>query len=534
MHVHKIKAFFILGVCLFGILTALPNILPDPKLASWPDFLPRDKVSLGLDLQGGSSLLLEVDVETALKDNMEAVLDEIRAIFRNEKIGYRQLRVRDLGIMIELRDPQDVERAYQALSRFNQSFKISTQSSGHITLDLLETAVKERRRGAIDQSIEIIRRRIDEMGTKEPSIQRQGENHILVQLPGVDDPKMARELIGKTAKLTFRLEHPTASMEDALKGYLPKDADLLYEEVVDNNGVVHQIPLILQKKVIITGDMLLDAQAGTHPERNTPVVNFKLDAVGARKFGEATRDNVKRRFAIILDNKIISAPVINQHIPGGAGFIEGHFTRKTATMLSSLLRAGALPAPLEVLEERTVGPDLGADSITAGEKATIIAVVGIVIFMFLAYGFFYGGVANIALALNLVFLIGALSLMGATLTLPGIAGIALTLGMAVDANVLIFERIKEELRLGHPVVAAIRAGYERAMATIVDSNVTTLIAAGLLYHFGTGPVRGFGVTLAVGILISMFTAISVTRLLAVLWLNWQGSKGMTFGIKDKK
>lgn len=533
MHIHKVKAFFILSLCLFGLLTALPNILPESKLQSWPDFLPRDKINLGLDLQGGSSLLLQVDVETALKDNMESMVDEIRTIFRKEKIGYRQLKTQGMGIAIELRDSQELDRARKALGRF-EGFKISTQNSGHITLELMEEAIKERQRNAIDQSIEIIRRRIDEMGTKEPSIQRQGEDRILVQLPGVDDPKIARELIGKTAKLTFRLEHPTASIDDALKGRLPKDADLLYEEITDNNGRVHQLPLVLQKKVIINGDMLLDAQAGTHPERNTPVVNFKMDSVGARKFGEATRDNVKRRFAIILDNKIISAPVINQHIPGGAGFIEGHFTRKSANMLSALLRAGALPAPLEILEERTVGPDLGADSIAAGEKATIISIIGIVIFMFLVYGIFYGTVANIALTLNLVFLVGALSIMGATLTLPGIAGIALTLGMAVDANVLIFERIKEELRLGHPVVAAIRAGYDRAMTTIIDSNVTTLIGAGLLYQFGTGPVRGFGVTLAIGILISMFTAISLTRLLALSWMNLQGTKGMSFGIKGRK
>ncbi len=526
--------FFILGLCLFGLLTALPNIMPESKLQSWPDFLPRSKVSLGLDLQGGSSILLQVDVATALKDNMDSTLDEIRTVFRKEKIGYRQLRVQGIGIEIELRDPKDQDAAYKAItSRFRGDFKVSNQN-GHITLELSEEAIKERRRGAIDQSIEIIRRRIDEMGTKEPSIQRQGDDRILVQLPGVDDPKMARELIGKTAKLTFRLEHPTASTEDALQGRLPKDAELLYEEITDNNGTVHQVPLVLMKKVIINGDMLLDSQAGTHPERNTPVVNFKLDAVGARKFGEATRDNVRRRFAIILDNKIISAPVINQHIPGGAGFIEGHFTRKSAMMLATLLRAGALPAPLDILEERTVGPDLGADSVAAGEKATVISIIGVVIFMFLAYGFLYGTIANIALTLNLIFLVGALSMMGATLTLPGIAGIALTLGMAVDANVLIFERIKEELRLGHPVVAAIRAGYDRAMATIIDSNVTTLIGAGLLYQFGTGPVRGFGVTLIVGILISMFTAISLTRLLAILWLNWQGNKGMTFGIKDKK
>jgi preprotein translocase subunit SecD len=377
---------------------------------------------------------------------------------------------------------------------------------------------KERLKMAISQSIEIVRRRIDEMGTKEPSIQQQGEDRILVQLPGVDDPGQVKNLLGKTAKLTFRLVHPQNNNTSS-KSRVPLGAEILSS---DEKGRGAQSHYLVQKRVDVSGEMLVDAQP-TFDQNGQPAVSFSLDAKGGRRFADVTRKNIGRPFAIVLDNKVISAPVIQSEIPGGSGIITGNFTTAEARDLAILLRAGALPAPLNVLEERTVGPDLGADSIEAGKMATIVAIVAVLVFMILFYGPVFGIAANVALVMNLILLFAALSLVGATLTLPGIAGIALTLGMAVDANVLIYERIKEEINLGQAPLSAISIGYARAMGTIVDSNVTTLIGAALLYQFGTGPVKGFAVTLSIGILISMFTAISLTRVIVLWWMKVKGS-----------
>jgi protein-export membrane protein SecD len=379
-----------------------------------------------------------------------------------------------------------------------------------------QAATETRRRQAVEQSIEIIRRRIDETGTKEPTIQREGQDRILVQLPGVDNPEHVKALLGRTAKLTFQLVDQSVTVEDARRGRLPPGDEILpaVDEGRGRGGGAGAY--VVRKRVMVGGDTLTDAQATF--QNNEPVVSFKFDSVGGKKFGDATRENVGKPFAIVLDNKVISAPVIREPILGGSGIISGSFTVQSASDLALLLRAGALPAPISILEERTVGAELGADSIHAGAIASIVGVVLVIIFMVLFYGLF-GVFADVALLFNLCLMLGALSLLGATLTLPGIAGIALTMGMAVDANVLIYERIKEELRGGRSMLSSLEAGFTRAFGTILDSHVTTLVAGILLYWLGSGPVKGFAVTLSIGVLTSLFSAILVTRLQIVTWLR---------------
>ena len=377
-------------------------------------------------------------------------------------------------------------------------------------------ATETRRRQAVEQSIEIIRRRIDETGTKEPTIQREGQDRILVQLPGVDNPQRIKDLLGKTAKLTFQLVDQSVTVEDARRGRLPPGDEILPSVDEGRGRGGGGGSYVVRKRVMVGGDTLVDAQATF--QNNEPVVSFKFDSIGGKKFGDATRENVGKPFAIVLDNKVISAPVIREPILGGSGIISGSFTVQSASDLALLLRAGALPAPISILEERTVGAELGADSIHAGAVASIVGVILVIVFMVLFYGLF-GVFADIALMFNLCLMLGALSLLGATLTLPGIAGIALTMGMAVDANVLIYERIKEELRGGRSMLSSLEAGFTRAFGTILDSHVTTLVAGILLYWLGSGPVKGFAVTLSIGVLTSLFSAILVTRLQIVTWLR---------------
>jgi protein-export membrane protein SecD len=388
---------------------------------------------------------------------------------------------------------------------------ITTSDTGDVRIAFTEQMLRERTADVLSRSVEIVRRRIDETGTREPSIQREGDTRILVQLPGLRDPERIKSLLGKTAKLTFRF------VDDEVRpgvDPVPAGSELLPVAPSERSGGEKE--LVVRKRVMVSGDTLVDAQATF--QNNAPVVSFRFDTTGAKRFGDATRDNVGKRFAIVLDNQVISAPVIREPILGGSGVISGQFTVQQVQDLSLLLRAGALPAPLTIIEERTVGPGLGADSIAAGKIASILGMAFVVIFMAITYGLF-GLLADVALLVNLVLILAALSALQATLTLPGIAGIVLTIGMAVDANVLIFERIREEVRSGRGPVSAIDAGYKRALTTIVDSNLTTLIAAVLLFQFGTGPVKGFAVTLTIGLVTSMFTAIMLTRLLVVFWLR---------------
>ncbi|MBL8669059.1 MAG: protein translocase subunit SecD [Alphaproteobacteria bacterium] len=522
------KRVLILVICIVSILLCLPNAFPKAEIEKLTWLYVR-QVSLGLDLRGGSHLLLQVETQAVVKERIEGILDGLRTQLRREKIAYGDLQADPSGISFRPRDEaqrakaQDIARS---VARENSSSALalgfgetttvttSTTADGTIRIAIPDGLIREWRRSAVTQSIEIVRRRVDETGTKEPTIQRQGDDRIIVQLPGLDDPERMKRLLGKTAKLAFRFVEEGASPT----GPLPAGVERLPTDEARSGG---EQSLAINRRVIVSGDNLVDAQPSFR--NGLPVVTFRFDAAGAKRFADASRDNVGRRFAIVLDNRVVSAPVIREAILGGSGEISGSFTVESAKDLALVLRAGALPAPLQVLEERSVGPGLGQDSIEAGKLASAIGFVAVILFMMIYYGLF-GIFAAIALVINLALLIAGLSLLQATLTLPGIAGIVLTMGMAVDANVLIYERMREELKLGRSPTMAIDAGYERAFATIIDSNLTTLIAAVLLFFFGAGPIKGFAATLSIGIITSMFSAISVTRLMIVLWLRMRPRK----------
>ena len=523
------KIILVVAVCAVGLAFVAPNFLGSRQAASLPTWLPHKQISLGLDLQGGSHLLLEVDVNALIGERLQSFVDSTRAELRGARIGYTGLGTRGRAVTLRLRDPGDIDRARDLLRALaapvssgvfgvgGRDIEVDTQSDGAIALNVTDEAIKVWIDSAVTQSIEIVRRRIDETGVREPTIQRQGADRILVQLPGIDDPDRIKRLLGRTAKMVFRMVDANASVADARAGRLSPGSELLDDESeIDSAG--QPIQYVVRKRVLVSGDRLVDAQPTFDSRTGQPVVSFRFDSVGAKRFGEVTRNNVGRPFAIVLDGKVISAPVIREPILGGSGQISGRFSPQEANDLSVLLRAGALPAPLKILEERTVGPGLGADSVAAGKVAGIIGFVLVMVFMVLAYGLF-GLAADVALLVNVVIIGGALSVLQATLTLPGIAGIVLTIGMAVDANVLVFERIREEMRTGKTPFAAMEAGYRQAFRTIMDANITTFIAAFILFFMGSGPVKGFGVTLSIGILTSVFTAVLLTRLLLVQWLR---------------
>lgn len=510
------KKALVIIVCALGVIYAAPNFVAKETAesiqAAMPDWGPGKKVSLGLDLRGGSYLLVQVQGDVVINERLENNVDAIRRVLRDAKIGYKPApHVAGGAILFRILDPARTDEVAQLVRNAALDMVVDTGEGGSFSLTYTEkeiTAIKNR---TLDQSIEIVRRRIDESGTKEPLIQRQGVDRILIQLPGVDDPEEIKDKLKTAAKMSFHFQSKTMTLEEALSRGVPPGHKIV--ESRDNPRVRY----LIEKKIIVSGEDLVDAQS-TFDRDNMPAVSFRFDAAGGQKFGRATQENVNRVFAIVLDGKIISAPVIRSAILGGSGQITGSFTSEETRDLAILLRAGALPAPLVFIEERTVGPGLGQDSIDAGTAASILGLVLVLIFMVLAYGLF-GILADIALTFNIALILGVLSLFQATLTLPGIAGIVLTIGMAVDANVLIFERIREEARAGRTPVNAIDAGYKRAITTIVDANLTTIIAALLLFTFGSGPVKGFAVTLMIGIVTSMFTAIMVTRLLVVIWVR---------------
>jgi preprotein translocase subunit SecD len=510
------KKAMIIIVCALSVIYAAPNFVAEDMAESiqsvMPDFGPGKQVSLGLDLRGGSYLLVQVQGDVVINERLENNVDAIRRALRDAKVGYKPApHVAGGAILFRILDPARTDEVAGLMRAAAPDMVVETGEGGNFSLTYTEqeiTAIKNR---TLDQSIEIVRRRIDQTGTKEPLIQRQGADRILIQLPGVDDPEQIKIIIGQTAKMTFQFQSKTMTLEEAQSRGVPPGHEIV--EAEDNP----QIRYLIEKRVIVSGENLVDAQS-TFDQNNMPAVSFRFDAVGGQKFGKATQENVDRVFAIVLDGKVISAPVIRTAILGGSGQITGSFTSEETRDLAILLRAGALPAPLIVIEERTVGPGLGQDSIDAGKVASILGMILVLVFMVLAYGLF-GALADIALAFNVALILGALSLFQATLTLPGIAGIVLTIGMAVDANVLIFERIREEARAGRTPVNAIDAGYKRAITTIIDANLTTFIAALLLFIFGSGPVKGFSVTLMIGIVTSMFTAIMVTRLMVVTWVR---------------
>ena len=500
----RARIITIIAICLIGVFFAVPNIVGDTsKLPNW-----WQPVNLGLDLQGGSNLLLEVKMDEVLKERMSSIEDSARQILRENRIRYKSLTSGENGVKVLIDNAGSRAKAASLFRKIDNGIEIVESDDGFLTITYSDIALGQLKTKIVDQSIEIVRRRIDELGTKEPVIQSQGVDRIVVQLPGLQNPEYVKTLLGKTAKMSFHLVDSSARASDAKRGMLGGKYKVAYGEMGE--------PYVITRKPVVGGENLVDAQPSF--QEGQAVVSFRFNSLGGKKFGEVTKDNIGERLAIVLDNEVISAPTIQSAIMGGSGVITGNFTVKSANDLALLLRSGALPAPLEVLEERTVGAGLGADSIKAGVIASIIGLVFVVLFMLSAYGLF-GVFTTIAVFTNLVLMLGVLSAMGATLTLPGIAGIILTIGMAVDANVLIFERMREEVKHGRSTRDAAEAGFTEAWTTIVDSNLTTLVAAIVLFYFGTGPVRGFAVTLAIGIATSMFTSVTVTRLIITAWLN---------------
>ncbi|SMY09081.1 protein translocase subunit SecD [Flavimaricola marinus] len=535
------KQLSIVAVVLFGLALALPNGfynrveqsndarvviesgVTNPELEAqagqWPSFLPSNLVNLGLDLRGGAHLLAEVAVEDVYETRMDAFWPEVRDVLAEERdtVGFvtREDSAPDT-LVVRISQASGVERAVELIRGLAQPV-VSLTGAGASDIvvtangPLLTVALSEAERVATDNltmqlALEIVRRRIDEAGTREPTIQRQGEDRILIQVPGVGSAQEVKDLIGTTAQLTF---NPVVTRTN--DPATPAGSGNVLAPSLDEEGVYY----VIERSPVVTGEQLVDAQPA-FDQNGRPAVNFRFNPNGARAFGDYTAENIGAPFAIVLDGEVISAPTIQSHIAGGSGIITGQFTVEETTNLAVLLRAGALPAELTFLEERTIGPELGQDSIDKGKLAAMVGAALVVVFMALTYGLF-GWFANIALAINLCLIFGVLSLLGATLTLPGIAGIVLTVGMAVDANVLVFERIREELRTAKGPARAIELGYERALSAILDSNITTLITATILYAVGSGPVRGFAITLGLGILTSVFTAIFVTRLLIVWW-----------------
>jgi preprotein translocase subunit SecD len=509
------KTWSVIIICLLGVLLAAPNLLSRRLAESLPSWVPAHQVSLGLDLQGGSHLLYEVDLKSVTKERLTGAVDALRTELLKEKIGYANLSVEGEALAVTLRDAGDLDRLKSIFhDKVDADLQATAGQNGVVTAAYSPEAIKTRGSEIVAQSIEIIRRRVDETGTKEPTIQREGADRILVQLPGIDDPEAVKKLIGKTAKMTFQLVDSTVSIEDAEHGKLPPGDEIIPADETNLRGAGGN--LVVKKRIMVEGGDLVSAAPAMQDGQWD--ISFKFNTRGGQKFGDVTRENIGKPFAIVLDHKWISDPVIQSAIIGGSGVITGSFTAKSASDLALLLRAGALPAPLSIIEERTVGPDLGADSIRAGTIASFVAVVLVAGFMLLFYGLF-GAFADIALFFNLCILLAALSVLGATLTLPGIAGIALTMGMAVDANVLVNERIREEMKGGRGVISAIDAGFSRAYATIIDANITHLIAGVFLFLLGSGPVKGFAVTLCLGVMTSLFTTIMVSRLFIVWWLR---------------
>jgi len=520
------KSVTIWLIVAMGVLFAIPNFYTDSFRDSLPNWVPKQPATLGLDLQGGSHILLQVDRQDLINERLESVRNDIRALLRDARIGYTGLTGTDRTAQVRIRGgAEEIDKARTALSTLTQPVSSGVFGAANITevefaepepglfrYTLTEAGIDYRVSSAVDQSVEVVERRVNELGTTEPIVQRQGADRILVQVPGLQDPQRLKDILGQTARLTFQMVDQSMPAQEAVNGRPPAGTSVMYS--TDDPPV----PYVIESRVIVSGENLVDAQASFDQRTSEPVVTFRFDNQGALRFGQATQQNVGRLFAIILDNQVISAPQIREPILGGTGQISGNFSVQSANDLAVLLRAGALPADLTIVEERTVGPSLGQDSIDAGKMAAIVGTILVAVFMVAAYGLL-GWIANIALAANIILLMAILSALGATLTLPGIAGIVLTVGMAVDSNVLIYERMREERRAGRSMVQTLDLGFQRALATILDSNLTSLIAAVVLFFLGSGPVKGFAVTLALGILTTLFTAYTLTRLLVVFWFR---------------
>jgi SecD/SecF fusion protein len=527
MQSSPIRSAIIVIVAILGILFTIPSFLPKDILASWPGFLPKQTVVLGLDLQGGSHLLLQVNRESIITERIKSLRRDVRSALANDNGIGNLITTGPDSITIELTDPTQKAAAMTAVQKLQNNVSsnfgvggvpelaFSETADGKIVVSLTPEGVQQRMSSLVAQSMEVIRNRVDEVGTTEPTIQRQGQDRVLLQVPGFEDSERLKKIVQQTARLTFHLVHPSMTAAQAEAQGIPAGYMILPSADGGNE--------LLNENIELGGESLTNAQPGFDQQTSRSVVSFQFDTRGAITFGEITSKNVGKRFAIVLDNQVITAPVIQQPITGGSGQISGNFNPQSANDLAVLLRAGALPASLDVVEERSVGPSLGADSIRAGITAGAVASVLVLAFMVIAYGMF-GVFANVALVLNIFLILGSLSAIGATLTLPGIAGIVLTIGVAVDANVLIYERMREEQRSGKSILASLDAGFHRAWGTIIDSHLTQLIAAIVLYFLGSGPIQGFAVTLALGILTSLFTAYTVTRFFIGIWYHWKRPK----------
>ena len=540
LHFSKWKTFVIWALALLGVLCALPNLIPEKNLSSYPQFVQNLRLNLGLDLRGGSHLLMQMDKNVLIEKQLKILRGSVRTALRGKRDGganqgairYKNLSVKQNRVEFKPSNEADLDKALERVKTLveplpptsfgttpGNNLDVTKTSDGRIVIKPTEPAITAKISSTIDSAIEVVRRRVDELGTTEPSIQRQGDDRILLQVPGFDDPEKLKAVVKQAAVLSFHLVERPASAQDAAEGIFEPGTSIFPS--VDQYSTHY----VLEDEPLLTGSDLANAQQSFSAQTNRPVVTFRLNSRGAVRFGEVTSNNVGRPFAIVLDGNVISAPTINEPITGGAGEISGRFTVSSADDLALLLRSGSLEAPLTILEERTVKASLGEDSIKAGQRAAIIGLIGVVIFILIAYGQF-GIYANIALLINIAMIVGALSLLQATLTLPGIAGIVLTMGMAVDANVLIFERIREELRAGKTAINAIESGYSRALSTILDANITTFLAAIILFMLGSGPISGFAVTLSIGIFTSVFTAFVLTRWLISWWLRSQRSKNI--------
>lgn len=507
MYYSRLKLLLVTAVCLIGVVLCLPNILNRPAA-----FMPWRQIHLGLDLKGGSYLLMQVDLKTLTNDRLQSLSDGVRQSLLDGKLGYRNIHIDEshAAIIFEPRDSSEAQADLKVLQNIPMAspgeFTIKNQSDGTIIVSLSPEAMKMRAKEAIAQSIEIVRRRIDATGAVDPEITRQGDDRIVVQLPGITDPDHVKKLLGTTAKMTFHL------LDESALGSAIAPPGVVMMPMIEAPD--QKLPI--RKHVDVDGSSLTNASATTDAQTGEWAVNFTFDSVGASKFADITQHNIGHRFAIVLDNKVISAPVIRSAIMGGSGQITGGFDAQKATDLALMLRAGALPAPLKVIEQRSIGPSLGADAIRAGAISLAVGFVLVIAFMALFYGLF-GWYANIALLANLILMMAILSLFEATLTLPGMAGLLLTLGMAVDANILINERIREETARGRASLAAMQAGFEHATSTIIDSNATAFLAHVMLFIFGAGPVRGFALTITIGIATTLFTTLLLSKMLMVRW-----------------
>jgi preprotein translocase subunit SecD len=531
LHFSPIKIALVLLSCILSVLFALPNFFAKETVAKWPSFVPRNQMAMGLDLKGGAHLLLSMDVESLRRSWLSTLQQDARRQLRDAKI-FGNVGISGNSVVVRLNNAADLKNAQTEMAKLNTQIgnallgtsgnSLDIKGEGtQITLTPTEPGFNERLTNAIGASLETVRRRIDSLGTTEPSIVRQGRDRILVQVPGFEDTATLKRILGDTAVLNFHKVHETISAQQAMQTNRIPIGYRIYEGAPGNER--EGGPYLLQIDPIVKGEHLVDAQQGFDGRTNEPVINFRFNQRAATDFGRFTTNNIGRPFAIVLDDKVLSAPVIRSEILGGSGQISGSFTVQSASELALKIRSGSLPAKLTIVEERTVGPSLGKDSVDSGSRAFMIGSIVTILLTIIAYGTF-GIFAATALIVNGLMIVALMSAIGSTLTLPGIAGLVLTIGMAVDANVLIYERIREELRAGKSAIAAIDTGFNRAIIAIMDSQLTTLAAAIIMFWLGSGPIRGFAVTLSIGIFTSVFTAVTVTRMLVALWLKGARAK----------